>query len=230
VNLDKWARLDKMASRAPANLSGDQWSELIEFARDQIGQDATQDSYWQRKQSEYESSKAQEDKRTGQAGQRLAEQLENPAPEIDPVKVVREKLMADFKIERMDKKTVMLVEMLIKQISPKAFEAVKTPQEIKDHRLISYMRDLVEHYSLGDAYIKTDDDLGLSEGYTAKRFSRLAKEEFPAVGFREMAGDIKGKVVVTKEESGVPKYPEVNAILDKHSQRRAKLTKKKEVK
>ena len=94
MNLNQWERLDKMATRAPGNLSGYQWLELIEFAREQIGQFAEQNAYWFRKQSEYESSKAQEETR-------LAEQLKTPAPEpkIDPVKAVREQLMAVFKVD-----------------------------------------------------------------------------------------------------------------------------------
>jgi len=220
MNLDKWARLDKMATRAPANLSGYQWSELIEFARDQLGQDAAQAAYWQRKQSEYESSKAQEETR-------LAEQLEAPALEIDPVKAVREWLMADFGIENSDAATNMLVEMLIKQIPPKMFDPAKPDRYWIDRDMFDHVRNQVEVEDLNllDAYKATDTFYDWPKGSTATRFSRLSKMELPAVGFREIAGDIDGEVVVTKEHSGKPKHPDIVAFLEQHSQRRPKLTK-----
>ena len=49
------------------------------------------------------------------------------------------------------------------------------------------------------------------------------------MGFRKMAGDIKGEVVVTEEKSGKPMHPEIVEFLDKHSIRRRKITNKKNV-
>ena len=91
MNLNQWGRLDKMATRAPENLCSIQWEQLIQFAQSEMENDEV---YWQGRLSVYEAGRAQEETR-------LAEQLKTPAPEpkIDPVKAVREQLMAVFKVD-----------------------------------------------------------------------------------------------------------------------------------
>jgi hypothetical protein len=206
MNRDEWERLDKMASRAPGNLSGGQWAELIEYARDQIGQFAAPNADWFRKQSEYESSKAQEETR-------LAEQLKapTPAPEIDRVQQDREQLMAVFKVGGMDANTVKLVEFLIRLIPLEKFQPAnvlrpaKENRELLDFMMVRHCRGLVESDGMGllDAYKATDKMYKQTNGSTATRFSRLSKKKAPA-------GDVHG------EKYDQPLHPDIVEFLEKY--------------
>lgn len=215
MNLDQWARLDKMATLAPVNLASVQWLDLIQYAQEQLGKDKSQDVYWERKLASYQQGVAQEANHdTGEA----------PTP-ADPVQAARKKLMQDFGIEEMDAPTVLLVEMLIRQISSKMFEPAQvgeSDRERLDKEMFGYVRQLVEQEDkeLTEAYKLTDARFEQPPSSTQKRFSRLSKKEWDNAGW----GLIDGEIVAVKEQHGTPMHPEICEFLKKYGKPRKKKT------